>query len=444
MDNSRKYNIILITLFAAIIAGVPLTQIAIEMKRDGRAQFTDLFRYAPSSGNLRAFESDLENKSVFQQTLRPAYQKFLFSALNDAGSNGMIGQDGWFFYRPGVRYLIEPDQVEAGDANSTWVEPSDGTTTRDSVVRAIVQFRDQLKERNIELLVMPVPGKASVYPDKLTRGAENRHQQFRSPTLELLRELEQNGVASIDLFTTFQTLRKEHPLLPSDKAYYLKRDTHWAPQAVNVAAQITAEKIKSMGVEPDVSRSFDVRKVSVRRNGDILEMMGIPGARDAFPAQTIECEQVFHKTFGPMLDENSPRAGTYMNMVRPDTSTSVLVLGDSFCRIYQLPEPQSLGESPDAVGKDEADGSGDDSGRTKRLLPGSAGFPSHLALAMGTTVDYIVSDGGAATDVRRQLSTNAEILEGKKIVIWEFVERDIALGAKGWQDVPRPPKMPGM
>ena len=198
-----------------------------------------------------------------------------------------------------------------------------------------------------------------------------------------------------------------------------------------------------MGVEPEVSRSFDVRKVSVRRNGDILEMMGIPGARDAFPAQAIECEQVFHKTFGPMLDENSPRAGTYMNLVRPDTSTSVLVLGDSFCRIYQLPEPQSLGESPDAVGKEETDGSGDDSGRTKRLLPGSAGFPSHLALAMGTTVDYIVSDGGAATDVRRQLSTNAEILEGKKIVIWEFVERDIVLGAKGWQDVPLPPKMPG-
>ena len=435
MDNSRKYNIILITLFAAIIAGVPLAQIAIEMKRDGRAQFTDLFRYAPSSGNLRAFESDLENKSVFQQTLRPAYQKFLFSALNDAGSNGMIGQDDWVFYRPGVRYLIEPDQVEAGDTDSTWVEPSDGTTTRDSVVRAIVQFRDQIKERNIKLLVMPVPGKASVYPDKLTRGAENRHQQFRSPTLELLRELEQNGVASIDLFTTFQTLRKEHPLLPSDKAYYLKRDTHWAPQAVNVAAQITAEKIKSMGVEPEVLRSFDVRKVSVRRNGDILEMMGIPGARDAFPAQTIECEQVFHKTFGPMLDENSPRAGTYMNLVRPDTSTSVLVLGDSFCRIYQSAEPASLGG---VIEFDPMEGDRETAASRKKLLPGSAGFPSLLAYELKSPVDYIISDGGAATDVRQRLSVDPEILENKRVVIWEFAERDVRYGKAGWRDVPLP------
>ena len=153
---------------------------------------------------------------------------------------------------------------------------------------------------------------------------------------------------------------------------------------------------------------------------------------------------ILHVVVGGVKWIALPRAGTYMNLVRPDTTTSILVLGDSFCRIYQLPEPQSLGESPDAAGKEEADPTPGDSGRTKRLLPGSAGFPSHHALAMGTTVDYIVSDGGAATDVRRELSTNGEILEGTKIVIWEFVERDIALGAKGWQAVPLPPKLPGM
>ena len=65
---------------------------------------------------------------------------------------------------------------------------------------------------------------------------------------------------------------------------------------------------------------------------------------------------------------------------------------------------------------------------------------SRLHLAPGprlkSPVDAIVSDGGASTDVRRKLSTNPEILEGKKVVIWEFVERDIALGREGWEDVP--------
>ena len=56
-------------------------------------------------------------------------------------------------------------------------------------------------------------------------------------------------------------------------------------------------------------------------------------------------------------------------------------------------------------------------------------------------MDAIVSDGGASTDVRRKLSTNPEILEGKKVVVWEFVERDIALGSQGWEDVPLPTKL---
>lgn len=59
-------------------------------------------------------------------------------------------------------------------------------------------------------------------------------------------------------------------------------------------------------------------------------------------------------------------------------------------------------------------------------------------------MDYIVSDGGASTDVRRKLSTNAEIMEGKKLVIWAFAERDIGLGKEGWKDVSLPPRLPGM
>ena len=60
---------------------------------------------------------------------------------------------------------------------------------------------------------------------------------------------------------------------------------------------------------------------------------------------------------------------------------------------------------------------------------------------MKSPVDAIVSDGGAATDVRRKLSTNPEILEGKRVVVWEFVERDIALGAQGWEEVALPKKL---
>lgn len=443
MNSPRRNEIVLISLFIAVIFGVPVGQMAIEMRKGERAQFTDLFRYAPSEKNLREFEAALESKSFFQQTLRPEMQRFLFNALRDPGSQGMMGRNGWIFYRPSVRYLIEPKKPETGETDSAWVQPSNDTTIQDSVVQAIVRFKKQLQERNIELLVMPVPGKAAVYPDMLTRRAKH-HRPFCSPTLDLLQKLESNGVATVDLFSAFQRLRREQPLLTSGRAYYLECDTHWTPSAVRLTAQTVAKKITSMGIKPEISRSYQTKRVKVLRHGDILEMMRVPGTQDKIPGQVVECEQVVHQVFGPMVQVESARDGTYMNPVRPGTSTSILVLGDSYCRIYQLPESQSLGHRIGEVGKKEPTLTREGTRKTKSLLPSSAGFPSHLALALNTPVDYIVSDGGASTDVRKKLNINAEILEGKKLVIWEFTERDIALGAKGWQDVPLPPKLAGM
>jgi hypothetical protein len=35
--------------------------------------------------------------------------------------------------------------------------------------------------------------------------------------------------------------------------------------------------------------------------------------------------------------------------------------------------------------------------------------------------------------VRQQLAGRPSLLDGKKVVIWEFVERDIRFGTEGWQ-----------
>ena len=161
--------------------------------------------------------------------------------------------------------------------------------------------------------------------------------------------------------------------------------------------------------------------------------MQIPGLREKFPAEAVECVQVTDAALGPMLPGASARPGTYCY---PGQQATVLVLGDSFSRIYQYAEPQSLGELAAGATNSVPVQTG-----TKRLLPGSAGFVSHLALQLRAPVDAIVSDGGAATDVRRKLSTDPEILEGKKVVVWEFVERDIALGAQGWEPVELPRKL---
>ena len=427
MKPSRKSELLLLICFLAIIAGVPVTQTCIELARHERVQATDVFRYEPTAKNLRQFEHTLEEKSWFQQKLRPLLQWFLFATLQDTGAKGVLGRDRWLFYRPDLRYLVEPDRVEAGPSDSKWVPPPEHSTHRESAQRAILRFRDQLRERGITLVVMPVPGKPSVYPDQATRRSAGEARQFRSPTLELIEGLQRQGVATVDLFATFQTARGGAGPL------YLARDTHWTPLGAQIAAQAVAAKLGEMHLPPATRKEFRTQGITVTRWGDILDMMQIPGLRDAFAAETAECVQVLDPALGPLVPGASDRPGTYCY---PGQQAVVLVLGDSFCRIYQYPEPQSLGNMPATATTGRPEGSG-----AKRLLPGSAGFISHLALALGSPVDAIVSDGGSATDVRRKLSTNPEILDGKQVIIWEFVERDIALGSQGWQDVALPRKL---
>ena len=420
----RKSELILVLCFLAVIAGVPVTQTCIELARHERVQATDVFRHEPTAKNLRQFEHTLEEKSWFQQQLRPLLQRFLFATLRDTGAKGVLGRDRWLFYRPDLRYLIEPDRLETEPGNSRWVQPTGHVTHRQSVEKAILRFRDQLKDRGIALVVMPVPGKPSVYPDQVTRRDVGREQQLRSPTLELLTALERQGVATVDLYAAFQTARGVGASA-NNSPLYLAQDTHWTPLGAQIAAQTVAAKLSALNLAPAASKEFRTQRVTVKRWGDILEMMQIPGVRSAFAAESVECLQVVDPALGPMVPAASARPGTY---AYPGQQATVLVLGDSFCRIYQYPEPQSLGELPAATTAAPARESG-----PKRLLPGSAGFISHLALALRSPVDAIVSDGGAATDVRRRLSTDPEILEGKRVVVWEFVERDIALGAEGWE-----------
>jgi hypothetical protein len=419
--------------FLAVIAGVPVTQTCIELARHERVQATDVFRYEPTAKNLRQFEHTLEEKSWFQQHLRPVLQRFLFVTLRDTGAKGVLGRNHWLFYRPDLRYLVDPDRLETGSSDSKWVQPPAHSTHRESVEKAILRFRDQLKERGIILVVMPVPGKPSVYPDQVTRRAVGKERQFRSPTLELLDRLQRQGVATVDLFAAFQTARASGGLTKNTGELYLARDTHWTPLGAQIAAQAVAAKLGAMNLAPAARKEFRTQRVAVTRWGDILDMMQIPGLRGTFAPETALCVQVMDPALGPLVPGASDRPGTYCY---PGQQAAVLVLGDSFCRIYQYPEPQSLGEMPVTAATARPGDSG-----ARRLLPGSAGFISHLALALKSPVDAIVSDGGAATDVRRKLSTNPEILEGKHVVVWEFVERDIALGSQGWEAVALPKKL---
>ena len=436
---TRISQLVLVTVFLAIIFGVPVYQIVVEIWRQQPVQVTDLFRYAPTVKNLRAFEQTLKDNWWGQETVRPWMQRTLFLTLGDTGAKALEGRDGWMFYRPGVQYLTEADRMEAGHSDSDWASRTSGDTRTRSVVRAIVKYRDQLERRRIELLVVPVPGKASIYPDKLTQRFDGSSGTFRSPTERLLDELKEHDVETVNLFDAFRQARSAKPTWSSGGTYYLSQDTHWTPTGALIAAKAVARKLRELGYAPEIPWQYETQRVQVARRGDVSEMMQVPGLRECFTPEDVNCEQIHDPIAGLLIPLEAARDGRFKNDHLLDTqwesSLRLLLLGDSFSRIYQFGEPASLGAVVGAAQQTSA-GSG-----KKRLLPGSAGFPSLLARELAAPVDYIVSDGGAATDVRRRLSVDPEMLDNKKLVIWEFAERDIRLGAHGWLDVPLPPEL---
>jgi hypothetical protein len=209
---------------------------------------------------------------------------------------------------------------------------------------AIRDFREQLALRGIRLIVVPIPV-------KLTTTS--------------------SGIGDINLL----------PLLQN---HYLAYDTHWTCEGAQIAAKAVADLIPELRG----AKNYVVKSVTLERKGDIVRMMDSPTLERFFPPESVPCQQVQ----GYVDDPDSP----------------ILVLGDSFLRIYQTDAPKS------------------------------AGFIAHLARELKMPLTSIVNDGGASTLVRQELARKPQLLKNKKVVIWEFVERDLRFGTEGWQRVVLP------
>lgn len=305
-------------------------------------------------------------------------QSIQWRLLDDAGEKVVVGCHGWLFYGPSVHYAIER-QARAPESDAADPLP------------AIRSFRDQLEARGIRLLVVPVPGKESVYPGMLSGRAGDAGVLVCEPTRSLLDRMEQSGIEYVDLFEVFRRARREEGRSVAGPLY-LARDSHWTPEGARVAAGAVARRVLDGGAVDRGDRAYVERPVTVRRHGDLVEMLRVPRIGRTLEPESVACRQVVRPDTGtPYRDENE---------------SEVLILGDSFLRIYEEDEP------------------------------GAAGFIAQVAREIGRPLTSIVNDGGASTLVRQSLSRRQALLTNKKLVIWEFAERNIRYGAEGWQIVP--------
>lgn len=389
---------LLIALFLATIAVVPLGQLATELRGPNRSglSISNIFKVFPPMAKLRAVrtgadvwsllpradelknaEKRIENESVVAQWLLPAVQSLLTGRFGAGNEQAYIGRDGWLFYRPDVDYVTGPPFLDPAQqtkrAHSTNVAP-------DSIA-AIVQFCDQLAARGIDLVVMPAPAKPSLEGEKLSRRIAPGRLLQNASFEEWQSRLTNAGVRVFDPAPLLIARKSTGPL-------YLQTDTHWRPETMQyVAAQLAASmKIAST---PNVAPPR-LSAVAVDAVGDVARMLKLPANQTLYRPEKATIQQV----------------AVGSSSWRPSPDADVLLLGDSFANIFSL-EGLGWGES--------------------------AGFAEHLSAALGgRPLDCILrnSDGAFATRemLANELARGRDRLAGKKLVIWEFAARELAFG----------------
>lgn len=315
----------------------------------------------------RPFETRLEEENKVVQMSRPLIQNLFWTLFNEPGEKAFLGENGNLFYRDDVAYLTMPRVID---------EP----------IKEILAFQQDLQKRGIDLLVVIVPGKPSIYPELLNSSWKTTSATSFSNSMAVLNQLKDKGIETVDLFTPFLEAKKEdgeHDYL------YLETDTHWTPRGAKLAAHLIADKVRTMPVASSLPAMFYKEEpVLIERTGDVAVMTSLK----VFPTQWVNAYQVKDSSDASFKDDFR--------------GSSILILGDSFSRIYQTDAPSS------------------------------AGWISHLAKELNTPLASVVSDGGASTLVREKLARRSGVLKGKKLLIWEFVERDLRFGAEGWKRVP--------
>lgn len=319
--------------------------------------------------DIKQFESDIEDNSVYRKTMIPITQEGLVRIFNTGNENAWLTNDN-FYYKYSNQYLTQP-----GFLDSKQLKKRAKENIQPNPLKAILDFKESLAKRNIQLVILPAPPKAAfILKNDIKALNNNSYGRF-------VLQLQKEGIVVCDVFELLENQNFEN-------SGYLKYDTHWSPEAMKIVSNRVSTLLDSLSIAKGTI-NYSTKKVTVRNHGDIVDMLTVENKDNLFETQSIEIEQVLEDNF----------------LFKPSTQSDILFLGDSYANIYSL-EGMNWGSS--------------------------AGLSEHISKNMHKPVDRIqMNDAGAyATRVSlsNELKRGRDRLAGKKVVIWEFAARELSVG----------------
>jgi alginate O-acetyltransferase complex protein AlgJ len=387
----RLTALVMTATFVGLIVAVPLFDLAHVAShgalrvQDAKDILSEGFTFPVHRGRVdsrnafRSLEQAVETGSLVKNWVQPRVQTFLTGRLGVGNRKVVIGRDGWLFYRPGVDYVIGPGflgplQHEIVPRNAPDPRP------------AIRAFHAACSAAGVRLVLMPIPDKVMIHPEKLS-GTKWAGDPPDNPDYAGLIE----GLDGVDVYRPLQELSR----VAEDGPAFLREDTHWTPAAMEAVAHGLAAHLDHgmPGMKRATKPVWRREEKDVARVGDLVDSLKLTTPQDVFAPEHVTIRRVVRDSNGEPW--------------RPSEDAKVLLLGDSFTNVYTLTTM----------------GWGD-----------AAGLAPQLSWELGRDVDVIAVNGGGASGAMRALGQRDDPLAGKRVVVWQFAARDLA--AESWDVVP--------
>ena len=294
-----------------------------------------------------------------------AFAEACAAAADSAETSSVKGDaEGWLFVRNELAQLGKGKFWESFDERDP--------------VKIIGAYQKALGDLGVELVVVPVPAKAALYPEKFAAAATLDSVTQMTPLIE---QIAATGAKVVDLETLYRGELANGQL-------YCAQDAHWTPLGAKLAAEAVAKSLA--GIVPEGNESFSAgEKEEIEISGDQAK-----GEYENLPKEKV-------MTY-PVIGEGDP------------AKAEVLVVGDSHLQVFT-------------------------DGGAQFHTTGS-GFLDHLQLALKQSVASIYNSGdgvdGPRVRIVRTLGKDPAYWEGKKAVVWVFASRAFTAPIQKWREVP--------
>lgn len=431
---SRRSAVALTSVFLLLIAlpGV-LREFSGDAVRGAFAHIID-WQDGKTVDRLRTVEKTIDN-GAWTKPIRQQVQTVLYQVFREGNRKVVVGRDGWLFHRPGIRALTGRGPV-LGPAKTS-AKGHQKVEAWEGPIPVIKEFAAQLKERGIDLVLVPVPDKVSLKAEEvappffqLLQSAEGSggslywkaragsHGMGGGSTRvvdwvgekisEITAAIRKWAVLPTPLYATSQIPRITHPDAQEliDRRFQFPLARHWdALTPLFREPKIIASDEKSAALLSDshaqpIALQYWAHEVSVE--SEFKELRS---------GKAILSERQSHSGYGDLansldiskavLSESIDHFTSFKTTPAvSDPASPIVLLGDSNVNMYDDPS-------------------------LPFYMPG-AGLGSWLSAYLGQPLHIIAINGGGATAVRQRFAALPDdVVRAKKLVIWVIAERDL-------------------